>query len=75
MYRQCFGSILCGVASESSDVRCDRYVSTIDHCGPAIERIGVERDVIAAAVIALGVSLAMHVAVKPRCQKIGLTRD
>lgn len=68
-------SVLRGVAFEGSDVRCDGYVSTIDHGGPTVERIGVEGDVIAAAVIALCVSLAMHGTVKLWCQNVGHTRD
>ena len=58
-------SILCSVAFERSDVRGNGYVSTIDHGGPTVERVGVKGDVIAAAVIALCVSLAMHMTVKP----------
>ena len=31
------------------DVRCNRYVAAVDHCGPTVERIGVQGDVVAAA--------------------------
>ena len=40
--------ILCG-GSGSRNVRCDRYISTIDHAGPTVERVGVEGNIIAAA--------------------------
>ncbi len=33
----------------SRDVRCNRYIPTIDHCRPAVKRIGVKGDVVAAA--------------------------
>ena len=34
---------------ERGDVRSHRNISTIEHCGPAVEGVGVERDVVAAA--------------------------
>lgn len=40
--------IRCG-GSGSRNVRCNRYISTIDHGGPTVERVGVEGNVIAAA--------------------------
>lgn len=34
---------------EGRNVRCNRYISTIDHSGPTVEGVGVEGDVVAAA--------------------------
>ena len=34
---------------ERGDVRSHRNISTVEHCGPAVERVGVEGDVVAAA--------------------------
>ena len=34
-------------ALKPCDVRRDWYISTVQDCGPAIERIGVKRDIVA----------------------------
>ena len=31
------------------DIRCDRYISTVQHGGPAVKRVGVEGNVVATA--------------------------
>ena len=43
------GSIVVRSFGGSRDVRCNRYISTIDHRCPTVERVGVEGHVVAAA--------------------------